>query len=224
MSNGGASCRGRSPIDSAGKRAAFALFYAPLHFLTVQRVVTAIGANGVTAPRTIVDLGCGTGVAGAAWAGTFAAMPTLRGVDLLGWAVDEAMWNWRTLGVSGVARRGDLIEAAERLGSRPRRETSESVGVMLGWSVNELDPPGQKRLLPLLMEIGRRGGRILIIEPIARRMTPWFDAWTGEFTRAGGRVDDWHFPADLPPHLAELDRAAGFNRTELSAKTLALGL
>ncbi len=96
--------------------------------------------------------------------------------------------------------------------------------MILGWSVNELDPAGQKRLLPVLMEIGRRGAPILIIEPIARRMSPWFDAWSDEFINAGGRADEWRFPADLPPLLADLDTAAGFKRTELSAKTLALGL
>src|SRR4051794_40832473 len=32
----------RSPIDSAGKRAAFAAFYAPLHFVTMREVVRAL--------------------------------------------------------------------------------------------------------------------------------------------------------------------------------------
>ena len=30
-------------LDGAGKRAAFALFYAPLHFLTLSRIVQSIG-------------------------------------------------------------------------------------------------------------------------------------------------------------------------------------
>jgi hypothetical protein len=34
--------RDRSPLDSAGKRAAFAAFYAPLHFLTAREIVRAI--------------------------------------------------------------------------------------------------------------------------------------------------------------------------------------
>ena len=51
----------------AGKRAAFALFYAPLHFMAVTAVVQALGADAPP-PASIVDLGCGTGVAGAAWA------------------------------------------------------------------------------------------------------------------------------------------------------------
>src|SRR5262245_47178738 len=52
-------------LDSAGKRAAFALFYGPLHFLAVRHIVRSLDAR----PRgDILDLGCGTGTAGAAWA------------------------------------------------------------------------------------------------------------------------------------------------------------
>ena len=54
-------------LDTAGKRAAFALYYAPLHFIAVTEVVQALHATE-SAPRSIVDLGCGTGAAGAAWA------------------------------------------------------------------------------------------------------------------------------------------------------------
>src|SRR5688572_9259884 len=32
-------------LDSAGKRAAFALYYGPLHFITVAHVVVALGAQ-----------------------------------------------------------------------------------------------------------------------------------------------------------------------------------
>ena len=57
-------------LDTAGKRAAFALYYAPLHFIAVTEVVQALHATE-SAPRSIVDLGCGTGAAGAAWALAF---------------------------------------------------------------------------------------------------------------------------------------------------------
>ncbi len=64
----------RSPIDSAGKRAAFAGFYAPLHFLTVRAVVASPGRP---AAGNHIDRGCrlrhgrgrrglGAGVRGAA--------------------------------------------------------------------------------------------------------------------------------------------------------------
>ena len=55
-------------LAGAGQRAAFALFYGPLHYLLVRQIVETLGA---VRPRvaTLVDLGCGTGAAGAAWAG-----------------------------------------------------------------------------------------------------------------------------------------------------------
>jgi len=70
----------RSPLDSAAKRAAFAGFYGPLHFLIAREVVAALGA-GQKPVREIVDLGCGTGVAGVAWAEAFAPPPQIRGID-----------------------------------------------------------------------------------------------------------------------------------------------
>src|SRR5829696_8307730 len=58
-------------LEGAGKRAAFALFYAPLHFqVTLHVIGRLVGAADVDA---IVDLGCGTGAAGAAWAAATAA-------------------------------------------------------------------------------------------------------------------------------------------------------
>ena len=58
--------RGKAPptaaLDGAGKRAAFAMFYGVIHFLLIRHVTREVGAI-VPAPRRIVDLGCGTGVA-----------------------------------------------------------------------------------------------------------------------------------------------------------------
>src|SRR5258705_7503583 len=52
-------------LDGAGKRAAFAMFYGPLHFLIVREIVRDLRAAEPPLVR-VVDLGCGTGVAGAA--------------------------------------------------------------------------------------------------------------------------------------------------------------
>src|SRR4051812_28813010 len=94
------------PLDSAGKRAAFALFYAPLHFLAAARVIESIPA-ATTPPAAILDVGCGTGAAGAAWAVTAGGSPVVTGIDRHPWAIDEARWTYRTLGVKGLARHGD---------------------------------------------------------------------------------------------------------------------
>ena len=211
-----------SPLDSAGKRAAFALFYAPLHLITTREILRGLGP--VRAVRTIVDLGCGTGVAGAAWAASIDPRPSIQGLDELGWAIDEANWNWRTLGLGGRARRGDLVEAAAQLARATPRDGDNTVGIVLGWSVNELAADRRTALLALLMQLARRGAAVLVIEPIARRLTPWFDGWRDAFVKAGGRADEWRFTIDLPPRLAALDRDAGFDREELSAKSLAINL
>src|ERR1700733_832967 len=75
------------PLESAGKRAAFALFYAPLHFLATRHVVASLGAHEPP-PSAILDIGCGTGAAGAAWALAAGGTPSLTGIDRHPWAAD----------------------------------------------------------------------------------------------------------------------------------------
>ena len=47
-------------FTGAGKRAAFAMYFGPLHFLLVREIVRALDAR-VPADAAILDLGCGTG-------------------------------------------------------------------------------------------------------------------------------------------------------------------
>ena len=210
----------RSPLDSAGKRAAFAAFYAPLHFLTVGEIVRALGADRLELD-TIIDLGCGTGVASAAWSGGLARRARVQGVDMNAWAIGEAEWNWRQLGIDGRARRGDLVDAAEARLAR-RSDPLDRTGIIAAWSVNELPRPAQDRLLPALLELGRRGAHVLLVEPLSNMATPWWAVWKSAFLAAGGRADEWKFDIDLPPALAALDDAAGFRREGLGGKTLAI--
>src|SRR5688500_2101089 len=96
------------PLDSAGKRAAFALFYGPLHFIVTREVARAVGA-GKELDR-VIDLGCGTGTAGAALAleSTIANGARVEGVDRNAWAVAEANWTYRALGLHGRATSGQI--------------------------------------------------------------------------------------------------------------------
>ena len=198
-------------LEGAGKRAAFGLFYAPLHFLTVARIVGALDAGAGI--REIVDLGCGTGAAGAAWA---LAAPGARvsGFDRSGWAIVEANWTLRALGVPGRAARQDLGRV--QLQSRP------GLAVLAGYVVNELPEDARSALLPHLLEAGKRGATVLIVEPIARRMAPWWASWSEAFLSLGGRADEWRFTATLPPRQAQLARSAGLNPRELTARSLFL--
>ncbi len=220
----------RSPLDSAGKRAAFAAFYAPLHYLTVREIVGSLPEKAREVTH-ITDLGCGTGVGAAAWqAGRDmpgAQVPPrvpaqILGVDMSQWALEEAKWNWRALGLGGKAKRGDLMsEIAPAMPTRPT--SSARPAMILAWSVNELPRDAQTRLLPLLLDYARGQGQILIIEPLARGAAPWWSRWAAEFAPLGARVDEWKFRVDLPPMLKELSARAGFNREYLGARSIYAG-
>jgi hypothetical protein len=200
-------------LGTAGKRAAFALYYGPLHFLSVREIVRALGAAR-PAPRTVLDLGCGTGVAGAAWALEAGARGSVLGIDRNGWALEEARWTYGRLGLRGETRRGDVDSAA-----LPGRDG----GIVAAYTVNELSGEARAGLLDRLLDAGRQGARVLVVEPIARGVAPWWPAWADAFERAGGRADEWRFPAALPKPLALLDRAASLDHRELTARSLWLG-
>jgi hypothetical protein len=197
-------------LDSAGKRAAFALFYAPVHYLVVREIVHALPseARGV---RKVVDLGCGTGAAGAAWAAA-AGGATISGIDRHPWATAEAQWTWRHLGLTGRASVGDI--------SRMRIRDEQGLGVLLAYAVNELPAETRPSLLEGLLRAAGRGARILVVEPIARRMAGWWDEWARAFATAGGRADEWRFDLALPGRQQALARAAGLDPRELTARSL----
>ena len=198
-------------LDSAGKRAAFALYYAPLHFLTILHIADALG---VARPASFVDLGCGTGVAAAAWAIASAGDGPILGIDRHPWAVEESRWTYRQLGLRGRARQGD----ATRL--PPLRP---GTAVVAGWAFNELPEASRLGLEASLLDAARHGTQVLIVEPIARAISPWWDAAAARFRAAGGRADEWRFPVELPPLVERFDRAAGLSHRELTARTLYVG-
>lgn len=196
-------------LDSAGKRAAFALFYAPLHFLATTHVVRALGADAPP-PSSILDIGCGTGAGGAAWALAAGAVP-VTGIDRHPWAVEEARWTYRHFGLHGQARQADV--------SRLPALRADGA-VIVAYVLNELDDAIRRAVEDRLFDVARRGTRILILEPIARSVTPWWPATVKRFAEAGGRADEWRFTVDLPPFLRLLDKAAGLDHRELTAKSL----
>jgi hypothetical protein len=202
-----------STLDTRGKRAAFALYYAPLHFLTVDAIVRALGAHDPP-PRAILDLGCGTGAAGAAWALAAGGVPSVTGIDRHPWAVSEARWTYDQLGLRGQARRGDLTRL-------PPLRAGEAI--VAGWLLNELPPDARLSLEQRLLDAAEHGVHVLIVEPIARSITPWWDALAARVRAAGGRADEWRFPTALPPMLKLFDRSAGLDHRELTARSLAVG-
>jgi SAM-dependent methyltransferase len=198
-------------LGSAGKRAAFALFYAPLHFLLINHIVRRLpGATDDLS--TVTDLGCGTGASGAAWAAACDRPPRVVGIDRNSWALGEAAATYRAFGLASQTRKPAAT------GHEMRCD-----GIVAAFTVNELLDAPREALLPKLLDCGRRGGRVLVVEPIAGGVARWWGGWRREFEQLGGRADEWRFRAELPPIVAKLDRAAGLDHRELTARSLWIG-
>jgi predicted RNA methylase len=198
-------------LDGSGKRAAFALFYGPLHFITVTNIVHALGARDRNL-QEIADLGCGTGAAGAAWAMACSQTPSIAGIDRSAWAVQEANWTYRHFTLKGRAAGGDVTRAPLRADGRS--------GILLAYAVNELPPEGRAVLLERIVDRTRAGAALLIVEPIARRGADWWNGWRSRLVSEGARADEWRFAVPLPPLLRGIARGAGLDPRELTARTI----
>ena len=197
-------------LTGAGKKAAFAMFYGPLHFLLVREIVRSLHTNVPTSVPAILDLGCGTGIAGAAWALETVPRARVVGVERNPWAASECRWTYHALGIQGTVRAADI----EKL--RIPRDSA----IIAAFTMNELDEAVRDRLLREFLRGSGQGGPVLIIEPIARRLVRWWDDWAGQWVAAGGREDSWRFKVELPKRLALMDRAAGLDHKELTARSL----
>jgi len=210
----------RTPLDSPGKRAAFAGFYAPLHFLTIRAIVRALRAADASLD-TIVDLGCGTGVSSIAWASEAARPPAIEGIDRNAWTLEEARRNCGDLRLPARTRRGDLVVELERLAAgHAGSATARRRAIVLGWSLNELTRDTRDRAERAIHSLAAKATSVLIVEPIGRRLVPWWDAAAARAQQAGARSDEWRFEEPLPPALAALDREAGFEREGLTARSI----
>jgi predicted RNA methylase len=193
---------GHKALDGAGKRAAFAMYYGPIHFLLVQHIVRQLGA----APDrgTVVDLGCGTGVAGAAVATSVTPLKVM-GIDTHPWTLDEARFTYRAFELIADVRRGDAART---------RFPADTSFVVAAFVVNELKEADRAALLGLLKSAAIR---TLIVEPISNRISPWWPDWVAAL---GGRADEWKVRVDSPPLVRRLAKAAGLRPEVLTARSL----
>jgi len=196
-------------LDGAGKRAAFATYFGPLHFLLVREIVRALGAATRPFP-VLLDLGCGTGVAGAAWASEIKPAPKVLGLDRNPWATAEARWTYTAFRLDGSAKSLDLNTFRLPGGT----------AVVAAFLLNELPEEARERWRDATLAAARRGSPVLVIEPIAKKLSPWWDDWAHDFAAAGGRSDEWRFPVVLPERLALMDKAAGLRHRELTGRSL----
>ncbi|MFN7982710.1 MAG: methyltransferase domain-containing protein [Vicinamibacterales bacterium] len=203
----------------------------------MNRIVRELG-RPFTEVSSILDLGCGTGAAGAGWARACSRKARVTGVDRHPWAVEEARRTLSVLGVTGTARVDDLtrvpiagtasverqrgrVAAQARDQAAADRTSHRGQGVLLAFAVNEIDDVERRDgLRDRLVSYAASGGRVLIVEPLAGFVAPWWGAWQRAFEASGGRAHEWRFDVKLPAIVEKLDRAAGLNHRELKARTL----
>jgi hypothetical protein len=85
---------------------------------------------------------------------------------------------------------------------------------------NELPTGSREALFDRLLDAAGRGAPMLIVEPIARGVAPWWNEARMRIEKAGGRADEWTIVPELPPVVAKFSRAAGLNHREVKARSL----
>lgn len=201
-------------LDGAGKRAAFALYYGPLHFLATAQILHALapGLAPAARARPVIDLGCGTGAAGAA-AAVATAAPSVLGVDTHPWALSEARDTYAAFGLAGSVTRG----SAARLRA-PRRPSL----VVASYLANELPEAERATLKHALLDAVRHGSSVLVVEPLSGRAAPWWPEWVDTFTPLGARADAWTLTLPVPDLTRRLGTAAGLTAGTAKLRSLAL--
>jgi hypothetical protein len=202
-------------LEGAGKRAAFALFYGSLHLITIAEILRATGASA-RPPHIIHDLGCGTGVGGAAWALACDRRPSVAGVDPNAGTGAEANWTSARVQIRGRAKTGDAVRDFPK-------GTAPDTGIMLAYTANELPPDQRALLLDKVSDAVGRGARLVVVEPIAKRDRPWWPEWAARLTGLGAREDEWRFTPSLPPVIRQIAKSAGLDPRELTARTIVTG-
>ncbi len=138
----------------------------------------------------------------------------VTGIDRHPWAVEEARWTYRQLGLAGRARRGDVAQLPP---------LAPGTAAVAAYVLNELPDTVRDQVKDRLIEAAGRGTRILVIEPIARSISPWWNLTASRIAAAGGRSDEWRFTVDLPPLVRLLDKAAGLDHREITVRSLYFG-
>jgi len=203
-------------LDGAGKRAAFALYYGPIHFLSAEQVIAALRARASGADEwralPVIDVGCGTGAVGAAAAVATGARSVL-GLDTHPWALDEARDTYAAFGLDGSVVRGSAAKLR-----RPRQPSF----IVAGYVANELPEAERAVLGRALVDAARHGSRVLVVEPLSRAATPWWPEWVELFAPLGGRADEWKLTIAPPDIVRRLGEAAGLTSAATNVRTLYL--
>lgn len=192
-------------LGAPARRAAFSTYYAALHFM--QAFLAAHAFPAWIGVDRVVDLGAGTGAVGLGASLALAAPVPVLAVDRSGWALAEARRAGRDWGVPVRTRRHDLARGLPRVGPGD--------GVTAGWFLNELPERARDAAADGLAAASARGARLILLEPLAGPVAPWWDDLVGRL-----ELDARELRARVarPRWIADMDRAAGLDHGELRAR------
>ncbi len=204
---------GGAPPDALGspaKRAAFATYYAALHWLAARHVVEERAA-AFAGVRRVLDLGAGTGAAGAAVASALAARrPEVVAFERSSWALAEARRTYAAFGIRAKLRRGALPAGLPALGPGDL--------ALAGWFLNECEKDAREAVFVWLGRGLDAGAQLLVLEPLASRVVPWWDEFEARFAARGVCCEIARTFAELPEWVAKMDTAAGLDHRELGVR------
>lgn len=196
-------------LDSAVRRAAFALYYSAIHLQVAESLASSLVFGPV---RRVVDLGCGTGVVGLAVAGAVGQpTPSWVGIEPLAFARAEALANAGFFGIQAEVRRGLLPEAMP--------EPLAGDLYVLGWSLNELAPEVRTEVIRRLVRAVAAGAGCWIVEPVTTALRPALDEAA---VQLGVRHEEARVPLRRPPWLTQLDRLVRLDHREVAVRHLLL--
>ena len=131
------------------------------------------------------------------------------GVDRSAWVLGEARRTWSHFGIRHHTRRADHPNGTP--------EGARGDAFVLGWVVNELQPQDRDELRKRLDASIDRGARVLIVEPLARAVSPWWDSWCETLD---ARSEIIRLRIERPAWVEDLDRASGLDHSTLGARVL----
>jgi SAM-dependent methyltransferase len=198
-------------IDGRGKRAALCTYYAPLHFVTAHHALAAVDLARLGVARRLFDLGAGTGATGAAVARAL-DLADATAIDRSGFALAEARRTYAAFGLLARTVRGRLPAVL------PRAEAGDVW--VLGWSANEMTERERDQLLERLVRAIGFGARVVLLEPLAGTVVPWWPVWRDALASIGVAELECKVPVALPEWIARLDKASGLDHRVLGARLL----
>ena len=133
-------------------------------------------------------------------------------LDRSAWALAEARQSFRLLGVRGRTRRVELPAGLPRLGAGDL--------VTAGYVLNELPPAAREQLMVAFARALGAGARLLVLEPLARGISPWWDNSVRRLAPAGAEAALFKWRIERPAWIERLDDASGLDHREIGARVI----